>query len=79
MYVPFFSLEPPISGNLSLLNARSSTAHSAGHKVVANHVLLKSSNASDSLQGVPSKDNKISTISQLTGARYNILQIFFSF
>ncbi|XP_066307185.1 uncharacterized protein At4g18490-like isoform X3 [Miscanthus floridulus] len=68
-------LEPPISGNLSLLNARSSTAHSAGHKVVANHVLLKSSNASDSLQGVPSKDNKISTISQLTGARVTKLGI----
>ncbi|XP_066312580.1 uncharacterized protein At4g18490-like isoform X3 [Miscanthus floridulus] len=69
------SLEPPISGNSSLLNARRSTANSAGHKVVANHVLLKSSNASDSLQGVPSKDNKISTISQLTGARITKLGI----
>ncbi|XP_066315067.1 uncharacterized protein At4g18490-like [Miscanthus floridulus] len=68
-------LEPPISGNSSLLNARRSTANSAGHKVVANHVLLKSSNASDSLQGVPSKDNKISTISQLTGARITKLGI----
>ncbi|XP_021312987.1 uncharacterized protein At4g18490 isoform X3 [Sorghum bicolor] len=68
-------LEPPISGNLSLLNARSSTAHSAGHKVDANHVLMKSSIASDSLQGVPSKDNKISTISQLTGARITKLGI----
>nr|AGT16558.1 hypothetical protein SHCRBa_267_H24_F_10 [Saccharum hybrid cultivar R570] len=68
-------LEPPISGNSSLLNARRSTANSSGHKVVANHVLLKSSNASDSLQGVPSKDNKISTISQLTGARITKLGI----
>lgn len=68
-------LEPPISGKSSLLNARSSTPHSAGHKVVASHVLLKASNTSDSLQGVPSKDNKSSTISQLTGARITKLGI----
>ncbi|CAO2178218.1 unnamed protein product [Urochloa humidicola] len=62
-------LEPPSSGNSSMLNARMSTAHGTGHKIAANHVLLKSSNASDSSQVTPSKDNKISTISQLTGAR----------
>ncbi|XP_004969993.2 uncharacterized protein At4g18490 isoform X2 [Setaria italica] len=62
-------LEAPSSGNSSLLNARMSTAHGSGHKIVANHVLLKSSNASDSLQVAPSKDNKISIISQMTGAR----------
>jgi len=64
-----FRLEPPSSGNSSLLNARNSTAHSTGHKIIANHVLLESSNASDSLQVPHSKDNKMSTISQLTGAR----------
>ncbi|CAO2182861.1 unnamed protein product [Urochloa humidicola] len=62
-------LELPSSGNSSMLNARMSTAHGTGHKIVANHVLLKSSNASDSSQVTPSKDNKISPISQLTGAR----------
>ncbi|PUZ54730.1 hypothetical protein GQ55_5G155000 [Panicum hallii var. hallii] len=62
-------LEPPSSGNLSLLNARNSTAHTTGHKTVANHVLLKSSNASDSLHDTHSKDNKMPTISQLTGVR----------
>jgi hypothetical protein len=55
------------------------TSHGSGHKIAANHVLLKSSNASDSLQVTPSKDNKISTISQLTGARYNILMLQLSF
>ncbi|KAG2591719.1 hypothetical protein PVAP13_5NG487200 [Panicum virgatum] len=62
-------LEPPSSGNSSLLNARNSTAHSTGHKIVANHVLLKSSNAPDSLQVTHSKDIKMSRISHLTGAR----------
>ncbi|CAL4954511.1 unnamed protein product [Urochloa decumbens] len=62
-------LEPPSSGNSSMLNARMNTEHGTGHKIVANHVLQKSSNASDSSQVAPPKDNKISTISQLTGAR----------
>ncbi|KAJ1285437.1 hypothetical protein BS78_03G279800 [Paspalum vaginatum] len=60
-------LEPPSSGNSSQLNARTCSAHSTGHKIVANHVLLKSV-AFDSFQGTPSKDNKIPTVSQLTGA-----------
>nr|CAB3478332.1 unnamed protein product [Digitaria exilis] len=62
-------LEPPSSGNSSLMNAQNSTGHSTGHKIIANHVLLKRSIASDSLQLAPSKDNKMSTISQLTGTR----------
>ncbi|KAF8766297.1 hypothetical protein HU200_007814 [Digitaria exilis] len=62
-------LEPPSSGNSSLLNAQNSTGHSTGHKIVANDVLLKRSVASDSLQVAPSKDNKMSTISELTGTR----------
>lgn len=78
MYI-VVSLEPPSSGNSSLLNARMRTSHGSGHKIAVNHVLLKSSNASDSLQVTPSKDNKISTISQLTGARYNILMLQLSF
>ncbi|XP_062221747.1 uncharacterized protein At4g18490-like isoform X2 [Phragmites australis] len=62
-------LEPPSAGNLSLLNTQSSRAPSTEHKIVPNHVLRKSSNDSDSLQGTPSKDDKIPTISQLTGRR----------
>ncbi|CAO2166433.1 unnamed protein product [Urochloa humidicola] len=62
-------LEPTSSGNSSMLNARMSTAHGTGHKIAVNHVLLKRSNASDSSQVTPSKDKKIPTISQLTGAR----------
>ncbi|WVZ68785.1 hypothetical protein U9M48_017677 [Paspalum notatum var. saurae] len=63
-----FGPEPSSSGNSSLLNARNCSAHSTGHKIVANHVLLKSVNAFDSFQGTPSKDNKMSTVSQLRGA-----------
>ncbi|KAL6614498.1 hypothetical protein ACP70R_036768 [Stipagrostis hirtigluma subsp. patula] len=73
-------LEPPSAGNLSILNARNSSAHSTGQKIVPNHALLRSSNASDSSQGIPSKydkapriipskDDKAPRISQLTGAR----------
>ncbi|KAL6845548.1 hypothetical protein ACP4OV_025043 [Aristida adscensionis] len=63
------SLEPPTAGNLSALNARSSTKHSTGHKTIPNNVLPKSSNAADSLHGITSKDAKTPPISQLTGTR----------
>ncbi|TVU35070.1 hypothetical protein EJB05_16939, partial [Eragrostis curvula] len=68
-------LERPSAGNLSQLNTRSSTATSTGHKIVSNHMLLKSSNASDSIQGTPSKDDKIPEISQLAGRRTAKLSI----
>lgn len=81
MYI-FFSLEPLSAGDLSVLNAPSSTEHSTGHNILPDQSLLKSSNASDIIQCTPSKDDKRPTISQLTGSRYNIsvlLYVLFSF
>ncbi|KAK3165477.1 hypothetical protein QOZ80_1AG0033640 [Eleusine coracana subsp. coracana] len=68
-------LEPPSVRKLSQLDTRSSTAPNTGHTTVPNHLLLKSSDDSDSVQGTPSKDDKIPTIPQLTGRRTARLDI----